>query len=84
MVVLLTTASLLTPLGMAEGGKVYGNSEIPTNLSQVWNHNTGYHAFLTHRYNLGFYRVKSKRKGYGQYRSICSGNKFPSYCKCRH
>lgn len=44
------------PLDMAEGGKVYANDEIPTNLSQVWNHNTGYHAFLTHRYNLGFYR----------------------------
>ena len=50
------------PLAMAEGGKVYGNSEIPTNLSQVWNHNTGYHAFLTHRYNLGFYRENPDAK----------------------
>ena len=44
------------PLDMAEGGRTYANSEIPTNLSAIWNHNTGYHAFLTHRYNLGFYR----------------------------
>lgn len=44
------------PLEMAEGGKTYANSEIPTNLTDIWNHNTGYHAFLTHRYNLGFYR----------------------------
>ncbi|WP_300726296.1 putative porin [uncultured Bacteroides sp.] len=46
------------PLDMAEGGKKYKNNEIPTNLSNVWNHNTGYHAFLTQRYNLGFYRDK--------------------------
>lgn len=50
------------PLDMAEGGKVYGNSEIPTNLSDIWNHNTGYHAFLTHRYNLGFYRENPDEK----------------------
>lgn len=50
------------PLDMAEGGKVYANDEIPTNLSQVWNHNTGYHAFLTHRYNLGFYRENPDAK----------------------
>lgn len=50
------------PLDMAEGGKVYANDEIPTNLSQVWNHNTGYHAFLTHRYNVGFYRENPDAK----------------------
>ena len=44
------------PIDMAEGGRTYANSEIPTNLTDIWNHNTGYHAFLTHRYNLGFYR----------------------------
>lgn len=49
-------------LDMAEGGKVYANDEIPTNLSQVWNHNTGYHAFLTHRYNVGFYRENPDAK----------------------
>lgn len=50
------------PLDMSEGGKVYANDEIPTNLSQVWNHNTGYHAFLTHRYNVGFYRENPDAK----------------------
>lgn len=50
------------PLDMAEGGKVYANDEIPTNLSQIWNHNTGYHAFLTHRYNVGFYRENPDAK----------------------
>lgn len=50
------------PLDMAEGGKVYANDEIPANLSQVWNHNTGYHAFLTHRYNVGFYRENPDAK----------------------
>lgn len=50
------------PLDMAEGGKIYANDEIPTNLSQVWNHNTGYHAFLTHRYNVGFYRENPDAK----------------------
>ena len=43
------------PLDMAGGKRTYRTYEIPTNLSDIWNHNTGYHAFLTHRYNLGFY-----------------------------
>ena len=43
------------PLEMAGGKRQYRTYEIPTNLSDIWNHNTGYHAFLTHRYNLGFY-----------------------------
>ena len=44
------------PLEMAEGKKTYRSSEIPVNLTDVWNHNTGSQLFLTHRYNLGFYR----------------------------
>lgn len=44
------------PLEMAEGGKTYSSGEIPVNLKNIWNHNTGYHGFLTHRYNLGFYK----------------------------
>lgn len=44
------------PIGMAEGGRTYNTYDMPVNLSDVWNNNTGYHAFLTHRYNLGFYR----------------------------
>ena len=31
-------------------------SEIPTVLSQNWNRNDHQHVYLTHRYNLGFYR----------------------------
>ena len=41
---------------MAEGKKTYATNEIPVNLSNIWNHHTGYHAFLTHRYNVGIYR----------------------------
>lgn len=44
------------PLEMAEGRKTYATYNIPINLNDIWNKNTGYHAFLTHRYNLGFYR----------------------------
>lgn len=44
------------PLEMAEGGRTYETYNIPTNLMDIWNNNTGYHAFLTHRYNLGFYK----------------------------
>jgi len=46
------------PLDMAEGKKQYNSTDIPTVLNKVWNHNTSYHAFLTHRYNLGFYRER--------------------------
>ncbi len=49
------------PLEMAEGKKKYTESEMPTNLSEIWNHNTGYHAFFTHRYNLGFYREEMQK-----------------------
>ena len=47
------------PLGMAEGKKQYSSSDIPTHLNKVWNHNTSYHAFLTHRYNVGFYKERT-------------------------
>lgn len=50
---------ITAPLDMAEGKKEYSAGEIPTRLNQTWNHNTSYHAFLTHRYNLGFYREKT-------------------------
>ena len=46
------------PLDMAEGKKQYESMDIPTVFNKVWNHNTSYHAFLTHRYNLGFYKDK--------------------------
>ena len=48
------------PLDMAEGKKQYASTDIPTNLNKVWNHNSGYHVFLTHRYNLGFYKKNNK------------------------
>lgn len=34
----------------------YTENEIPTVLSNNWNRNDHQHLFLTHRYNLGFYR----------------------------
>lgn len=34
----------------------YNENEIPTVLSQNWNRNDHQHLFLTHRYNIGFYR----------------------------
>ena len=36
--------------------ETYSESEIPTVLSSNWNRNDNFHVFLTHRYNLGFYR----------------------------
>lgn len=53
---------ITNPIDMAEGKKQYSTSEIPTNLSEIWNKNTGYHGFLTHRYNLGFYRDNTNPK----------------------
>lgn len=44
------------PLDMAEGKRQYRSYEIQTRLKDIWNQNTGYHAFFTHRYNLGFYK----------------------------
>lgn len=34
----------------------YSEDEIPTVLSSNWNRNKSQHVFLTHRYNIGFYR----------------------------
>ena len=49
---------ITNPLDMAEGKKQYASTDIPTTLNKVWNHNTSYHAFLTHRLNLGFYKER--------------------------
>ena len=35
----------------------YTEEEIPTVLDQNWNRNQSQHLFLSHRYNLGFYRL---------------------------
>ena len=34
----------------------FSEEEIPTVLSKNWNRNNSIHFFLTHRYNIGFYR----------------------------
>lgn len=34
----------------------FGSRDIPTNLSQNWNRNEDQTYYLTHRYNLGFYK----------------------------
>lgn len=34
----------------------FSEEEIPTILSKNWNRNHSFHVFLTHRYNIGFYR----------------------------
>ena len=34
----------------------FSENEIPTILSSNWNRNDNIHLFLTHRYNIGFYR----------------------------
>lgn len=47
------------PLEMADGKRQYHSYDIETRLKDIWNQNTGYHAFLTHRYNLGFYKDKT-------------------------
>jgi len=36
----------------------YESNEIPTVLDKNWNRNDHQHVFLTHRYNLGFYRLE--------------------------
>lgn len=37
--------------------ETYSESEIPTTLEKNWNRNNSQHLFLTHRYNIGFYRT---------------------------
>ena len=49
---------ITNPLDMAEGKKQYASTDIPTVFNKIWNHNTSYHTFLTHRYNVGFYKNK--------------------------
>ena len=47
------------PLEMAEGKKQYTSTDIPTKYNKIWNHNVSLHTFLTHRYNLGFYKERT-------------------------
>lgn len=50
------------PLAVAQGRQTYKTNDMPTNLSQTWNENVNYSAFLTHRYNLGFERTHTELK----------------------
>ena len=36
----------------------YAENEIPVVLTDNWNRNDNQHAFLSHRYNIGFYRME--------------------------
>lgn len=45
------------PLEMAEGERTYDPEDIPTMMSSTWNRNENWNFFLTHRYNVGFYRA---------------------------
>ncbi len=38
-------------------GQSYDSKNIPTMLDQTWNRNHEQHAYLSHRYNLGFNRI---------------------------
>ena len=53
---------ITSPLEMQEGQRAYGTADIPVRFANIWNHNRGYHAFLTHRYNVGFYREVKQEK----------------------
>jgi hypothetical protein len=44
------------PQAMAEGKKEYEATNIPTLFENTWNKNKDFSVFLTHRYNVGFYR----------------------------
>lgn len=44
------------PLAMAEGERTYSPENIPTLMDRAWNRNENWNIYLTHRYNLGFYR----------------------------
>lgn len=50
------------PLSMSGGTKILTTNSIPVNLeqAQTWNRVNGGTAFLTHRYNLGFYKTVKK------------------------
>ena len=44
------------PLEMAEGERTYSPENIPTVMDKAWNRNENWNFYLTHRYNVGFYR----------------------------
>lgn len=52
----ITDDNYITHPELAGQGQSYAENEIPTVLSQNWNRDHNFHFFLTHRYNVGFYR----------------------------
>ncbi len=46
------------PKAVAVNGREVPPSSMSTNLSSTWNYNNHFYVYLTHRYNLGFYREK--------------------------
>lgn len=52
----ITDDNYITHPELAGQGQSYAENEIPTVLSQNWNRDHNLHFFLTHRYNVGFYR----------------------------
>lgn len=46
----------ITHPDLAGAGQSFSENEIPTVLSSNWNRDHNIHFFLTHRYNVGFYR----------------------------
>lgn len=47
---------IIDPQAMNDGKRQYESRDIPTNLVNTFNYNREYAVFLTHRYNLGFYK----------------------------
>jgi hypothetical protein len=68
---------ITNPLEMAEGKKTYSAADIPVTLGNIWNHNTGYHVFLTQRYNMGFTRNKAKKNAIQALDSLTANKLLP-------
>lgn len=48
---------ITSPESVADGnGRTPNAADIPTNLKSTWNYNNHFYVYLTHRYNLGFYK----------------------------
>ncbi|KAA6347629.1 hypothetical protein EZS27_004898 [termite gut metagenome] len=61
------------PQAMSEGKKEYEATNIPTFLTNTWNKNKDFSVFLTHRYNVGFYRdVEIKKDTISEYVPVTS------------
>lgn len=66
---------ITNPQEMSEGKKQYASENIPTNFTNTWNYNKDYSMFLTHRYNLGFWKeaeTTDKKKPRKEYVPVTS------------